>query len=724
MAGVSAGSNRPFQFVRLSLAGRPAGDLTPTRVTGQEGVCEPFLWRIDGCIEAPRGEIDPGEVVDAIVGKQAHLTLSYSGSDRMSDDARLTRHVHGVVSHAAHAGSLQSTTSGQAVTQIHLFHLELRPALWPLALTRRTCVYNNTDVLTIVRDLCEHHLRSDRLIAVDASGVNGGPFPVEYLVQWQETDLAFMTRILAEVGVWWSIWHEKDEGKLLLGSTPSNFRKLPRDVVPLAPGEGGKGVRTDERPEVFTALNRQRGMVTGTSITHWYDERQPTTVREGRSASTDPKPPHVAGEDYFHGRHATTPDDPGKHAQLQEQRHGGGGVLWRGASDVRALMPGCQVQVTGWDGKPKDLAVLEVFHEASQNATSRSDAAEAPAYLNEVLAVAADSTWRAPLVPRPVIPGLVTAHVDNRSQDTTYADVDQEGRYRVRLHVDRTGPDPGKGSLAVRMLQPYAGPQGAGFHLPLHKDVEVLLAHIDGDPDRPVITAAVPHEGTPSPVTDANHKESVIRTVGQNEITLRDTQGDELFYTFATRDRETEVAHDERREVGNDQTQHVRNTQFLTVGVPPSLEAAAAKAVPPQHPNAPAPGKIGKTEVIAPGYVLAVAGGFQTAVVGAMNTSVGGIKATQVLGAQYELTQGLRDIKIAGDYTVSVKGEHSEIAEKDRKIETKKNLIIDAAETITIRVGKSKITMNKNGEISIEGKELNIKTSADTVIKAKNVKTN
>jgi len=76
------------------------------------------------------------------------------------------------------------------------------------------------------------------------------------------------------------------------------------------------------------------------------------------------------------------------------------------------------------------------------------------------------------------------------------------------------------------MSQPHAGPN-YGIHFPLHKDAEVLLTFVDGDPDRPIIAAAVPNPETTSPVGAANQTQSVIRTGGQNEIVIEDTEGGE-----------------------------------------------------------------------------------------------------------------------------------------------------------------------------------------------------
>ncbi len=73
------------------------------------------------------------------------------------------------------------------------------------------------------------------------------------------------------------------------------------------------------------------------------------------------------------------------------------------------------------------------------------------------------------------------------------------------------------------MAQPYAG-TNYGMHHPLHVGTEVLLAHIGGDPDRPVIVASVPNELTPGPVVDKNQTQSVTESAGFIRIEMEDYQ--------------------------------------------------------------------------------------------------------------------------------------------------------------------------------------------------------
>ena len=112
----------------------------------------------------------------------------------------------------------------------------------------------------------------------------------------------------------------------------------------------------------------------------------------------------------------------------------------------------------------------------------------------------------------PRILGLMHARVDGE-QDGTPAPIDDQGRYRVLLPFDGVGELGGRATRWIRRAQVYAGP-AYGMHFPLHIGTEVLLAHLGGDPDRPVIVGAVPNPATASPVIDANATQSIVRTKG------------------------------------------------------------------------------------------------------------------------------------------------------------------------------------------------------------------
>ena len=81
-------------------------------------------------------------------------------------------------------------------------------------------------------------------------------------------------------------------------------------------------------------------------------------------------------------------------------------------------------------------------------------------------------------------------------------------------------------SSDLRMPEPYAGAQ-YGAHFPLHKGVEVLLAFVNADPDRPVIAAAVHNGENRNPINNENSAISAIKSAGNNQLLMNDAKGQE-----------------------------------------------------------------------------------------------------------------------------------------------------------------------------------------------------
>ncbi|MDR0826976.1 MAG: type VI secretion system tip protein VgrG [Desulfovibrio sp.] len=134
------------------------------------------------------------------------------------------------------------------------------------------------------------------------------------------------------------------------------------------------------------------------------------------------------------------------------------------------------------------------------------------------------------VTPTPRIHGVVSALVD-AEENGEYAELDAEGRYKVKLpfaedviSADADTQQDGNNSIPLRMMQQHVGAD-SGIHFPLQKGVEVLVAFIDGDPDRPVIMGALPNPEHKSVVVDSSRQNNVIRSPGGNSITMTDTKG-------------------------------------------------------------------------------------------------------------------------------------------------------------------------------------------------------
>jgi type VI secretion system secreted protein VgrG len=338
-------------------------------------------------------------------------------------------------------------------------------------------------------------------------------YPVrDFVVQYQETDLAFVSRLTEHVGI--SFFFEHTSGRDVLVFTDMNegFHEVP--------GAGKVPFRQrGERRDVYD-LEETLRMIPGLYAVQDYNYRTPQVLLNGSA-----KLSVGTGGVVEYGTHVKTPEEATRMALVRSEEQLAGRRVFEGASDVAALQAGAKLTLVGHPRGDLELLVVEADHQAALSALGHG--AVPAGYHNRFKAVLASRRFRpARVTPKPRIHGVVTGIVDAENKDGQYAEVDDQGRYRVRFLFDVTGAGGVRRSRFVRMAQPHSGP-GYGMHFPLRPGVEVILTFVDGDPDRPIITATVPNPQTASPVTAGNAPRNVIRTGGGNEINFDDTEGSE-----------------------------------------------------------------------------------------------------------------------------------------------------------------------------------------------------
>ena len=164
-----------------------------------------------------------------------------------------------------------------------------------------------------------------------------------------------------------------------------------------------------------------------------------------------------------------------------------------------------------------------MHHRLIQSVSTHGGASD-ERYTNSFTAIDATLTYRPPrITPKPRIHGLLTGVVEQPpvTEITKHAVIDDDGRYTIRFLFDTAPVGQNKASRPVRMIQPHAGPD-YGIHFPLKPGIEVLLAFVNGDPDRPLIVGAVPNPETPSPVRNQNSLMNRIKTVSGIMFEMKD----------------------------------------------------------------------------------------------------------------------------------------------------------------------------------------------------------
>jgi len=390
----------------------------------------------------------------------------------------------------------------------------LVPRLWSTTLVHRSRVFQDTTVPMIVRTVLrgiEFHEDTDFRMEV-------GDYPKrEYVVQYEESDYAFMCRLLEQDGIAFHFEYGPDHETVVFTDSNRGMRRPPSCAHVVY--RDGSSVEEG----VVSALTRKRSVgPRGVELTD-YDWRKPDL----ELSVSVPVDPDGRGSVHTTAEHYRDRNYGSRLAQIRAEERLVERDVWRlqstlpdlRAGDIFGLhLPLKRAAPSGHPTHPHhdhpaihgDYLVVELRKRVDQRSHQESTA-ERREERDDVVAIRAEVTYRPPrTTPKPRIDGLLYAWIDGVKLGTP-APLDDHGCYKVVLPFDPVRKDAGRASRWIRMAQPLAGP-GTGIHFPLHEGTEVVLAHVQGDPDRPLIVGAVSNPMTPSRVTSKNPTQSVVRT--------------------------------------------------------------------------------------------------------------------------------------------------------------------------------------------------------------------
>ena len=351
----------------------------------------------------------------------------------------------------------------------------------------------------------------------------------EYVCQYRESHFDFFCRWLEREVLYFYFEPADGTEKLIITDTRmSHSIAEPSRKLLYRPQSGLESGATAPVLESFTACQI---LTPGTVTVKDYNYRRPSLDLTG-TATIDPD---SSGDVFFYGDHLQSPEESSRIAKIRAEAIACKTRQFRGASNATFIRSGLVIEVGDHfrNEYNRRYLVTTVAHEAHQQMfkisgldKDDSEREKKPRYRNTFTAIQDDVQYRPPLnTQKPRFHGVINAQIDSDGSGKT-ADIDEHGRYKVLLPFDLAGRKGGKASAWLRMAQPYAG-EGHGMHFPLHKGTEVLLTFVDGDPDRPIIAAAVPNPLTPSVVNSSICTQSRITTAGGNKIHLEDQEGQE-----------------------------------------------------------------------------------------------------------------------------------------------------------------------------------------------------
>ncbi len=550
----------------------PEGTLLLETFHGQEALGA--LYRYDVTLLSDRAEIP----VDAVLGQSLTIRLKLYTGD--------VRSFNGIVTYFAKTGLSMHHTRYVAV---------LNPGLTLFDYTRDCRIFNDAanfdpvpetkeptqDALKIVTEVLADRGFTD----VESGSIKDHVYRERrYCVQYRESDLHFVSRLLEEEGIYYFFKHSEGKHTLVLADSSVAHATVPGYESVLCLPRQRRQAREEEH---FWSLKVAGSLHPGIhSVLRGYDYTlpRPMQVQLESSISLDPQP-GTTFEDY---------DYPGGLSQAAKAReeslvraqteHVGntlieveGNTIGLGVGDLVALRRS-QDDLSYhpfWSEKgfEKDYLITTATYSISINQYETGDVADSDDPFK--------ATYRlldceSPFRPRrttckPRIEGPQTAIVVGASGDEIYTD--KLGRVKVQFDWDRLGDRDQKSSCWVRVAHLWAGKQWGAVHIP-RVGQEVIVVFLDGDPDRPIITGRVynadnmppyslPDNKTQSGIKSRSSKEG---TAGNfNEIRFEDLKGKEELHIQAERDMSTHVKHNESLSVDGDRSVTVGGNQSTTV---------------------------------------------------------------------------------------------------------------------------------------------------------------
>lgn len=478
---------------------------------GEEWLSQPFMYTV--AFTSPAQDID----VAKVLGKDASFQMGSSEQTPANAiSGAASRTLHGVITGFKRLSSSKDEAR---------YEVTLQARLALLSRGKQYRIYQHQSVPEIVESILRsRHQFEGQHFLFDLLR----EYPKrEQVMQYGESDLAFISRLLAEVGIWYRFTHN-DKLFIDVVEFHDHQQHYQFDVsLPLRPLSG----LTSNGQDGVWALQVSHEVVEQHINVRAYHHRDAAAFLEGdvdhsRGATTTYGEGYHYGEPYTALGDAIAQDEDLEsesgyfYARLNHERFLNGQTRCSGISSSVTLAPGQVVTVT--EGAPQvfepGVVMTHLTVEAARD-RSLEVTFEAIPYSESIC-------FRPPLPNKPQIAGTVPARVTSTQQNDPYGHIDLEGRYRVNFLFDRDSWKAGEESVWLRLARPYAG-DTHGLHLPLICGTEVAVAFEQGDPDRPYIAHALHDSQHPDHVTLRNYKRNVLRTPANNKLRMDDTRGQE-----------------------------------------------------------------------------------------------------------------------------------------------------------------------------------------------------
>jgi type VI secretion system secreted protein VgrG len=496
--------------------------------------------------------------------------------------------------------------------------------------------------------------------------------PCRQVVQYNESDLCFVSRLLETEGISYFFEHGETESLLTLTDRPGHAPLFPHDEEHELVTHVGGTTRAQEVVRSFRPVRRIRPAAVTMRDYAW---RRSVTELEATASCAEAAP------DLEHFEYPAGDEDdpvlPGrKPAGVQLERYQAERSMCAGTSTVRTHAPGYRFRLIDRDGvrDERHLCVVRVESFAVQRSLDGTVLAgdpfgltprtgEGSFYENRFEALPAEMPYRPERkTAKPRIHGVQPARVtaeEISKENPPELNSDELSRVRVRFPWDQRANDGTPSSKWIRVSQQWAGSGFGALHVP-RVGHEVLVAFERGDPDRPIIVGRLYNAQNTPPYVEPNTTYSTIRSdsVGEdgasadgfNEFRFEDAANKEQVFLHAQRNLDEVVRASHSTSVGGDQSNSVGGNQSNSVQGNRQHSVGGNEDVTVEG---------NRRTVFGGDEAHAVAGKRETLIGNLDSLAVGADQRTSITDNQLYLVGGNRDTSIGGNDALEVDGSHT-----------------------------------------------------------------
>ena len=604
-------------------------------------------------VAAPAGADAPPDPA-ALIGQRAEITIT-------REEGGASRTFAGIVVEA------ERTLDKDGNLKVRL---RIAPRLWRAGRRADCRTFQEKSAPDIVKEVLD-----GAGVAEQEARLSGSYDPRVYAVQHRESDLDFALRLLSEEGIYLAVEHAGGADKVVLCDDPRGLGEIEgATALSFLPTFG-----LEAPPDSVAWIRRADEVRPDKVFVRDYDFERPKFKLEASAEGKDDG--DKALEVYVYPGRFTDAAVAQRYAQqlldsMQAERD-----VVSGETSVMTMKPGLRFSIEGHPYEPmnEEYLVISVDIETRERRSFGGQGAAAGRdYACRFTAIPISrSPYRPPRRPAArAIASIETAFTTGPSGGEIHSD--KHGRVKIRYPWDRIGKDDDTSSLWVRTSQlPTAG----SMLLP-RVGWEVAVAHLEGDPDRPVVMSRLYNAVAPPPYAlPAGKARGSVQTAttpgggSSNEFRMDDSKGKEEVFFNASKDMTVEVANNttetiannETVDIGANQAINVTNSADTTVGASQAVSVGGNQSVKVATFKGDDVGG-DHTHTIGGNRTMMIGGDHRVTVGGSSTVDVGSLAVNAVVGSVTETVLGAMTHDVgaalvemtAGDRTITAGGGRTE----------------------------------------------------------------